>query len=330
MLLKRSNLENHRFRHRVVPLLVALLMAPGAGLCEDNLSDFPSLLEAEIVAYKKHDFAMSLGCGIYALKVKPGDPLARYFVAGSLANLNRTKEAIEQYKQTATLTHDPNLLAHIKQALQNLSTAPAAAKASTSGPDDTAKKNNAEPKEDVPKELSAAQQQTLDQAKRDVDARRKEADRAIAKIHDEEATQLSAVEQYVWKETEVNGRIERKYEQSPAYTNLFEKLKKENEPRISEINERFLKEKAQIDETAKLRSDAYADASANEKTQLKMGTGMSQVMPLGSNMYVRNLVNYGTDNRVPELKAQPAQSLQDVMSTSAGSKSPSSGTTTTK
>jgi len=329
MCFKRNRSAISLSRYGLLPLLVALLIPPVGGFCADSLSDFPSLLEAEIVAYKKGDYKMSLGCGIYALKLQPNDPLARYFVAGSLVKLNQKDQAIQQYKETATLTHDPKLLEYIKLALSNLTanSAPTAAKPSTSN-SETAKTADGETTS-VPKDLSAAEQQTLDQEKSDIEARRKEADRAIAKIHDEEAVQLSAVEQYHLKETEEHGRIERVYEQSPAYTELFEKLKKENEPRISEINERFLKEKAQIEGTAKLRTDAYANASTNEKTQQKMGNGLTQVMPLGSNLYVRNIINYGTDNRVPELKAR-MQSLEDVTSIPPVSKSPSSGTSTAK
>jgi hypothetical protein len=329
MCFKRDRSANNLLKHRLLPLLVALLIPPSGGFCADTLSDFPSLLEAEIVAYKQGDYKMSLGCGIYALKVQPNDPLARYFVAGSLVKLNRKDEAIQQYKETATLTRDPKLLEYIKLALSNLTAASAspAAKPSASKSEDT--KTADEETKSVPKDLSAAQQQTLDQEKSDIEARRKEADRAIAKIHEEEAVQLSAIEQYQWKETEDHGRVVRSYEQSRAYTDLFEKLKKENEPRISEINERFLKEKAQIENTAKLRTDAYANASTNEKTQQKMGNGLTQVMPLGSNLYIRNIINYGTDNRLPELKAR-MQSLNDVTSIPPVSKSPSSGTTTAK
>jgi hypothetical protein len=323
MFLKRNGFANYLPRRQLLPLLIILSMPPFAGFCADNLSDFPSLFEAELAAYKKGDYEMSLGCGIYALKLKPNDAYARYFLAGSLAKLNRRAEAIQQYKQAAAFTHESKLIAFIKLALENLgvNSAPVAAKSSANGAKDKVTI-------EVPKELSAAQQQTLDQEKSDIDARRKEADREIAKIHEEEAVQLSAIEQYHWKETDEHGRVERVYEQSPAYTALFDKLKKDNEPRISEINERYKREKARIEDAAKIRTDAYADASSNEKTQQKMGNGLTQVMPLGSNMYVRNIINYGTDNRVPELKAR-TQSLDDV-TLPTGGKSPSSGTSTAK
>jgi hypothetical protein len=43
-----------------------------------------------------------------------------------------------------------------------------------------------------------------------------------------------------------------------------------------------------------------------------MGNGLTQVMPLGSNMYVRNIINYGSENRTPELKGK-MQGLDDKM-----------------
>ncbi|CAM6032143.1 unnamed protein product, partial [Sphagnum compactum] len=59
------------------------------------------------------------------------------------------------------------------------------------------------------KELSAAQEQALAQAKSEIEARRKDADRAIAKIHDEEAAQLAGIEQYQYKETDSNGKTDK-------------------------------------------------------------------------------------------------------------------------
>jgi len=310
--LARSYGTCRRLRRRAYPLVLVLFLLPAAGFCADSLSDFPSLFEAEIVAYKSGNYQMSLECGIYALKLQPRDAFARYLLASSLAKLKRKDEAIKQFKQAAALTQDEKLRSYIKVALDDLvaPTAKVAPKLLDSDATVTAKSGQAKPTV-ADKELSEAQEQALAQSKIEIEARRKEADRDIARIHEEEAVQLSGIEQYRWKETEEHGRIEKVYEQSPAYTSLFEKLKKENEPRISEINERYNREKEQIEKTAKLRSDAYADAYSNEQTQLKMGNGLSQVAPIGSNLYVRNIINYGTENRLPELKARP-QSLEDV------------------
>jgi len=290
-------------------------------------SDYAQITEAEASAYKRGEYTKSLKYGIYALKEKPTDPIARYYVAASLAGLNRKEEAAQQYEQAAAFTHDPKLIANIQAGLQNLTkpAAPAPAKTATTRAATTraatTKVDDAKVMEketsDQSKDLTTAQQQALDAAKREIDVFRKEADRDIARIHDEEASQLSGVEQYEWKEKETNGRTERVYEQSSAYTDLFEKLKKADEPRISEINEQFLNRKAQIEKAANLRVSAYEEASRNGETQQKMGNGLTQVMPLGSNMYVKNLVNYGTENRVPELKSHVRMQSLDAASNGA-------------
>ncbi|CAM6003827.1 unnamed protein product [Sphagnum balticum] len=291
-----------------------MLAFPQSGFCADNTTDFGYMLEGEIVAYKKGDYPMAYSCGNFALKLNPNNATARYFLALSLAKLNRKEEAIEQYKHAAACTRDRKLLSYIQLGLNQLTppketaTKSATTKAATPVTPSTPEEKPTV----VTKELSAAKQQALAEAKNEIEVRRKEADRAIAKIHDEEAAQLAGVEQYQFKETDSNGKTDKVYEQTAAYTALFEKLKQANEKSISDINERFEKEKARIEAASKLRVDAYQSSATGEKTQLKMGNGLTQVMPIGSNMYVRNIINYGSDNRPPELKGK-MQGLDDKM-----------------
>jgi tetratricopeptide (TPR) repeat protein len=326
---------NYRRWGWVTALIMSSFMPLVTGLSPAWASDYSRIVEAEIATYKRGDYAKSLKYGIYALKLKPTDAIVRYYLAASLVNLNRKDEAVKQYEQAAAFTHDSQLLANIQAGLTNLTKdpAPVATKVTTSSPKNSPKdapKAKPEEPSDLPKELTSAQKQAKENAAREIEVFRKEADREIANIHNEEANQLSGVEQYQWKETETNGRAERVYEQSPAYTALFEKLQKADEPRISEINERYLNHKAQIENAAKLRISAYEAASTNEKSQFKMGNGLTQVMPLGSNLYVRNIINYGTENRLPELKGR-MQSLENVTPVpSSASKSPSSNTEISK
>ncbi len=311
----RQNHEPKSSRWRkLFPLVLGMLAFPPSGICTDNTTDFSYMLEGEIVAYKKGNYPMAYSCGSFALKINPNHATARYFIACSLAKLNRKQEAIAQFKQAAALTRDSKLLSYIQLGLNEL-TPPksAAAKSATTKAITPATPVTGEEQPTVlTKELSAAQEQALAEAKNEIEARRKDADRAIAKIHDEEAAQLAGVEQYQYKETDSNGKTDKVYEQTAAYTELFEKLKQANQKTISDINEHFEKEKARIQAASKLRVDAYQSTATGEKTQTKMGNGLTQVMPLGSNMYVRNIINYGSENRTPELKGK-MQGLDDKM-----------------
>ena len=176
-------------------LFIACCMPFVNVLSAASSSDYSQITEAEANAYKRGEYAKSLKYGIYALKEKPNDPIARYYVAASLAGLNRKKEAAQQYEQAAAFTHDPKIIENIQAGLQNLTKpSPVTAKAAPTKVEDAAKVKEKETS-DPPKELTTAQQQALDAAKREIDVFRKEADLAIARIHDEEAGQLSGVEQ---------------------------------------------------------------------------------------------------------------------------------------
>ncbi len=233
----------------------------------------------------------------------PADLKARYYLANAYASLGQRNKAIEQYNYCANAAPGTKMEEYCLRAMgmQNL-------------------KSNSLPSLQQPmKELQRDTESKVDMQARqyiaNLESQRKTEQRALSlkinaqidTINKQMALDVENVPRYIYMGNKVYSNRD--------YQTDVKKIKLDAERRISDLTSGENSEMQKLNERFDKRLEEFSESHDGIRTALKSSKGNMQLTPHGTDMYVRNYMNFGQEKvwePPPSLQARPLTLLDKI------------------
>ncbi|MBP7862061.1 tetratricopeptide repeat protein [bacterium] len=233
----------------------------------------------------------------------PSDLKARYYLANAYASLGQRNKAIEQYNYCANAAPGTKMEEYCLRAMgmQNLK--------SNSLP------SLKQPMKDLQRDTESKVDMQAKEYRANLEAQRKNEQIILAKkidaqvetIRRQMALDVDNVPRYIY--------IGNKIYSNRDYQTDVKKIKLEAERRISDLTSGEDSEMQRLNECFDKRLEEFSESHDGIRTALKSAKGNMQLTPHGTDMYVRNYMNFGQEKvwePPPSLQARPLTLLDKI------------------
>ncbi len=231
------------------------------------------------------------------------DLKARYYLANAYASLGQRNKAIEQYNYCANAAPGTKMEEYCLRAMgmQNLK--------SNSLP------SLQQPMKDVQRDTETKVDMQAKEYVANLESQRKSEQRVLSQkinaqidtINKQMALDVENVPRYIYMGNKVYSNRD--------YQTDVKKIKLDAERRISDLTRGENSEMQKLNERFDKRLEEFAESHDGIRTALKSAKGNMQLTPHGTDMYVRNYMNFGQEKiwePPPSLQARPLTLLDKI------------------
>jgi len=238
-----------------------------------------------------------------AVKKNPSDLKARYYLANTYASLGQRQKAVEQYSYCANAAPGTKMEEFCLKAMgmQNLKS--------------NSLNSLQQPQKDLQRETETKVDMQAKEYVSSVEAQRKSELNSLSRrinaqvdtINKQMQLDIDSVPKYIY--------VGNKRYPNTDYASDVDRIKYNAAGRISDLTNRQNSDLAQLNERFDKRLEEYLESHDGIRTALKSAKGNMQLTPHGTDMYVRNYMNFGQEKiwePPASLQARPLTLLDKI------------------
>jgi hypothetical protein len=253
-------------------------------------------LQGEITAYDQGNFDSAVTIGHRVLRTSPDNALAHYYLANAYAKLNRRQEAYEEYAACTRLATDPTMKRYAEEGLSALGT--------NKQGDSTGSCQSEMAKVVTLRQAELQRDDRLRMLQTDLDSQTRQ-------LYAGARQQVTDLSTRFKNEPVINYSHHGRRASYHYNQNLYRNKQQEDQAAaiMEDTRMRVRTEENEMQALAAAREADLRNEVANTASQLQPGPASGiQLSPIGTNLYVKNFVNYGGE----PLEPQPIAPLKAV------------------